>query len=36
MAKMLKLREDVHTDSDMKSILANFGAVKKGNNIVFA
>jgi hypothetical protein len=29
MAKTLKLREDVHTDFDMKSILANFGAVKK-------
>jgi hypothetical protein len=29
MAKTLKLREDIHTDSDMKSILANFGAIKK-------
>jgi hypothetical protein len=29
MAKTLKIREDVNTDSDMKNILAKFGAIKQ-------
>jgi hypothetical protein len=29
MAKTLKIREDINTDSDMKNILAKFGAVKQ-------